>query len=88
MEMQNVARRQCALIPPKPETVLSLFSESMKHKWMREMRTTVLQITMIEDSEDPRAGLPMLQHKGLTNLYQPSRQESASKHNLTVDRKL
>ena len=34
---------------------------------------------MIEDLEDPRAGLPMLQHKGLTNLYQPSRQESASK---------
>ena len=64
-------------------------SELMKHKWMREiMRTTVLQITMIEDSEDPRAGLPMLQHKGLTNLCQPSRQESASKRNLTVKRKL
>ena len=57
---------------------------------MREMRTTILQITMIEDLEDPRACLPMLQHKGLTNQYQPSRQESASKRksNLTVKRKL
>ena len=27
----NVARSQCALIPPKPETVLSPFSELMKH---------------------------------------------------------
>ena len=54
------------------------------------MRTTILQITMIEDLENPRAGLAMLQHKGLTNLYQPSRQESASKRkrNLTVKGKL
>ena len=48
------------------------------------MRITVLQITMIEDLEDPHAGLLMLQHKGLTNLYQPSRQQSVKKRNLTV----
>ena len=88
MEMQNVAKRQWALMTPKPEIVLSPFSELMKRKWMREMRATVLQTTMIEDSEDPRAGLLMLQHEGLTNLYQPSQQESANKRNLTVKKKL
>ena len=35
-----------------------------------------------------RAGLSMLQHKGLTNLYQTSRQQITNKRSLTVKRKL
>lgn len=36
MEMQNVARSQCALISPRLETVLSSSGKLMKHKWIGE----------------------------------------------------